>query len=141
MSETLQYCTFYLHDFFFGIEVKNVQEVIRFQEMTPIPLAPDCVEGFINLRGQIVTAVDLRRRLSFPPRDGDKRPMNVIVDSNGEPVSLLVDQIGDVLEVEQSLFELPPDTLQGIAREVIDGVYKLQGQLLLVLNITKTLTF
>lgn len=141
MSETSQYCTFYLHDFFFGIEVKTVQEVIRFQEMTPIPLAPECVEGFINLRGQIVTAVDLRRRLSFPPRDNGKQPMNVIVDSNGEPVSLLVDQIGDVLEVDQSLFELPPDTLQGIAREVIDGVYKLQGQLLLVLNITKTLTF
>jgi purine-binding chemotaxis protein CheW len=141
MSDSSQYCTFYLEDYFFGIGVQLVQEVIRFQEMTPIPLAPEYIEGFINLRGQIVTAVDLRRRLGYPTRDDDKRPMNVIVNSQGEPISLLVDRIGDVLEVDQSLFEPPPDTLKGTTRDVVDGVYKLEGQLLLVLDINRVLKF
>jgi purine-binding chemotaxis protein CheW len=134
MRETQQFATFYLDDLFFGVEVKKVQEVIRFQEMTRVPLAPPVVQGLINLRGQIVTAVDLRRRLSLPPRGADQLPMNVVVRTPDGAVSLLVDEIGDVLEVSADAFEPPPETISGIARELILGVYKLKDALLLVLD-------
>ncbi len=141
MVETRQFCTFVLDDLFFGIEVERVQEVFRYQEMTSVPLAPGVVEGLINLRGQIVTAIDMRRRLQFAPRTDDRRPMNVVVRTEGGAVSLLVDQIGDVLEVDESVFERPPDTVSGVARELILGAYKLSDRLLLVLDTDKTLQF
>jgi purine-binding chemotaxis protein CheW len=129
-----QYCTFYLAGHFFGLDVLQVQEIIRFQEMTRVPLAPPVVRGLINLRGQIVTAIDLRRRLGLSERPADQQPLNVVVRSDDGAVSLLVDEIGDVLEVSESAFERPPDTLLGNARELIRGVYKLQDRLLLILD-------
>ena len=134
MSSAKQYCTFYLDGLFFGVEVQTVQEVIRYQEMTRVPLASRVVSGLINLRGQIVTAIDLRRRLGLPDRPADRQPMNVVVRSEEGIVSLLVDEIGDVQEVEDDLFESPPETLRGEARELIRGSYKLDGRLLLVLD-------
>ena len=134
MADVKQFCTFYLDKLLFGVEVGKVQEVIRYQEMTPVPLAPPVVSGLINLRGQIVTALDLRRRLEFKDRDSDKPPINVVVRTGEEAVSLLVDEIGEVLDVEDDIFEAPPETLQGLARELICGVYKLKGRLLLVLD-------
>ena len=98
MSEQEQCVTFYLDQYLFGVEVTKVQEVIRFQEMAPVPLAPSLVSGLINLRGQIVTAIDLRRRLQLATRPTDQLPMNVVVWSENEAVSLLVDEIGDVLD-------------------------------------------
>ncbi len=143
MSKKSQFCTFFLDEHFFGVEVQKVQEVILYQEMTCVPLAPPAVRGLINLRGQIVTAIDLRCRLGFGERPIDKLFMNVILRLDNNPVSLLVDKIGDVLEVEEETFESPPETLQGLARELIGGVYKLEDRLLLILNIEKTvdLTF
>ncbi len=88
----------------------------------------------INLRGQIVSAIDLRRRLGFPDRPVGQLPMNVVVRTSEGAVSLLVDEIGDVIEVEEEALESPPETLQGFAREVVRGVYKLSGRLLLVLD-------
>lgn len=129
-----QFCTFYLEDLFFGVEVHKVQEVIAYQEMTRVPLASRVVQGLINLRGQIVTAIDLRRRLDMRERDKGCLPMNVVVRTDDGAVSLLVDEIGDVLEVEESCFERPPETLRGVARELIRGVYKLRDRLLLVLD-------
>jgi len=134
MSEKQQLCTFYLDGLFFGVEVQKVQEVIRYQEMTPIPLASHVVQGLINLRGQIVTAVDLRRRLELKERQADKLPMNVVIRTDDGPVSLLVDEIGDVVEVEAEAFERPPETLRGVARELIRGAYKLKDRLLLSLD-------
>lgn len=134
MSEKQQLCTFYLDGLFFGVEVQKVQEVIRYQEMTPIPLASHVVQGLINLRGQIVTAVDLRRRLELKERQADKLPMNVVIRTDDGPVSLLVDEIGDVVEVEADAFERPPETLRGVARELIRGAYKLKDRLLLSLD-------
>ncbi|MBL9210715.1 MAG: chemotaxis protein CheW [Opitutaceae bacterium] len=134
MSETTQYATFYLDGLFLGVEVQQVQEVIRFQPMTPVPLAPAIVQGLINLRGQIVTAIDLRRRLSLPPRTGERRPMNVVVRSEDGAVSLLVDEIGDVVEVHEEDCERPPETLPPSARELITGVCKLRDRLLLILD-------
>lgn len=137
MSAANQFATFYLDELLFGVEVSKVQEVIRYQEMTRVPLASPVVQGLINLRGQIVTALDLRRRINLKDRASDKLPMNVVVRSGEEAVSLLVDEIGDVLEVEDEAFEAPPETLQGVGRELIRGVYKLSDRLLLVLDTEK----
>ena len=135
-----QFCTFYLDKYFFGISVLDVQEIIRFQDMTSVPLSPPVVEGLINLRGQIVTAIDMRRRLELPERDPGSEPTNIIIQADDDSTaSLLVDEIGDVIEVSEDLFERPPETLKGTARELIEGVYKLEGRLLLVLDTVKTL--
>ena len=138
MAETKQFSTFFLDGLFFGVEVLKVQEVIRYQEMTRVPLAPSVVSGLINLRGQIVTAIDLRRRLSLRPRPDGQLPMNVVVRTDDGAVSLLVDEIADVLEVSDDRFERAPETLDGVAREVILGVYKLEERLLLILDTEKT---
>ena len=137
MSPTLQFCTFYLDKVLFGVELRGVQEVIQQVELTDVPLAPAVVGGLINLRGQIVTAIDLRRRLELPERPDDIRPVNVVVRTRDGAVSLLVDEIGDVVEVEQDTFEAPPETLQGKIRMVILGVHKLDRQLMHLLDIER----
>ena len=137
MPADRQYCTFYLDHTFFGVEVEKVQEVVSCQEMTRVPLAPPVVRGLINLRGQIVTALDLRRRLELPERPAGRSPVNVVVRADDVPTSLLVDQIGDVLEVPEEDFERPPETLKGVARELILGAYKLKDRLLLILDTEK----
>ncbi|HYT90044.1 MAG TPA: chemotaxis protein CheW [Gemmataceae bacterium] len=138
MPDVRQYCTFYVNGHYFGLDVLVVQEIIRCQQMTRVPLAPPVVRGLINLRGQIVTAIDLRRRLEFPDRRPDELPVNIVVRTDDGAVSLLVDEIGDVLEVSGQLFERPPETLRGIARELIRGVYKLNDRLLLILDTERT---
>lgn len=139
MSDDRKFCTFTLEGMLFGVEVLKVQEVIRFQEMTRVPLAPFAVRGLINLRGQIVTAIDLRRRLELSERPPDQPPMNVVIRANDEAVSLLVDEIGDVREVDEDAFERPPETLKGVARGLIRGAYKLKDRLLLVLDTEKAM--
>ena len=137
MDDTKQYCSFFVADMFFGVDVREVQEVIRYQEMTRVPLAATEIGGLINLRGQIVTAVDLRRRLRIAEREAGRLPMNVVVRNGDCAISLLVDEIGDVLQPEQSAFERPPETLDGVTRELIQGVYKLKDRLLLILDTEK----
>ncbi len=132
-------CTFYLDGMLFGIDVDAVQEVLRFQAMTPVPLAPPVVAGLINLRGQIVTALDLRRRLELPERPPELLPANVVLRSSAVGASLLVDAISEVVEVDDETFEPPPETTRGVARELILGAYKLPSQLLLLLDLKKTL--
>ena len=129
-----QFCTFHLDDHLFGVDVLDVQEVIRYQAMTYVPLAPQVVEGLINLRGQIVTAVDLRARLELPSRPEGQLPMNVVVHTEDGPVSFLVDKIGDVLDVSEADYEPVPDTLHGVSAELLESVYKLPHGLLLVLD-------
>lgn len=137
---TRQYCTFYLNDQCFGLDVLRVQEVVRHQAMTRVPLAHPMVRGLINLRGQIVTAIDLRRRLNLPDRPADMEPVNVVVETADGAVSLMVDDVGDVLEVDESQFEPSPETLQGCARELIRGAFKLADRLLLVLDLDPAVT-
>ena len=141
MAKTKQFCTFFLNGLFFGVEVLKVQEVIRYQEMTRVPLAPGMIQGLINLRGQIVTAIDLRHRLELPARDAEQLPMNVVIRSDDGAVSLLVDEIGDVVEIQEDTYERPPETLKGLSRELIQGVYKLKERLLLILDTEKTVSF
>lgn len=136
MESAQQLCTFLLEGNLFGVPVPQVQEVIRFQQMTHVPLAPEVIQGMINLRGQIVIAIDLRCRLSLPNRT--EPPMNVVVRTvEGGAVSLLVDEIGDVIEVDPSSFEEPPETVSEAVRGMILGVHKLEGKLLHVLDTEK----
>lgn len=137
MANQRQFCTFFLGAHYFGIDVLKVQEIIRYQAMTRVPLAPPVVRGLINLRGQIVTAIDLRRRLELADRTDDSLPVNVVIHTDDGAVSLLVDEIGDVLQVEETAFERPPETLRGTARELIRGAYKLENRLLLILDTEK----
>ncbi len=135
-----QLCTFFLDDQMFGLDVLRVQEINRIPQLTPVPLAPPAVRGLINLRGQIVTAIDLRERLGFPPLDPATRypafhPVNIIIPSDDGPVSFLVDEVGDVIDVDDRDFEPPPATLDPAAKAYTRGVYKLPDRLLLVLEI------
>ncbi len=134
MAANTQYCTFVVDGLYFGIDVLRVQEVIRSLGMTRVPLAPPAVEGLINLRGQLVTAIDLRTSLGLTPRPVGQEPMNVVIRTDDGAISLLVDEIGDVIETDESTFERPPQTLSLAARALVKGVYKLPGRLMLVLD-------
>jgi purine-binding chemotaxis protein CheW len=138
-TTTRQLCTFYVDGRFFGVDVTRVQEVIRDLQMTRVPLATRVIRGLINLRGQIVTAIDMRARLGLEAAGADAAPpMNVVVRTEDGAVSLLVDEIGDVVEVDDGSFERLPETLDATSRELIGGVYKLKGKLLLVLDADRT---
>jgi len=134
MATGKQFLTFFVDSLFFGLEVEQVQEVLRYQEMTRVPLAPAVVRGLINLRGQIVTAIDLRRRLELNEPERQHLPMNVVVRTEDGRVSLLVDEIGDVVEVEDGTFERPPATLNRNTSAFIRGVHKLSNGLMHVLD-------
>ena len=133
------YATFFVGDLFFGIDVLQVQEVLLYQPLTMVPLSPPVIEGLINLRGQIVTAVDMRRRLNLHNRSGDQTPMNIVVRTGEGAVSLLVDEIGDVVEVSPDTFERAPENVDAAARDLLLGVYKLKDRLLLILDIERTI--
>lgn len=141
MSSSQQFCTFFLDGQCFGTPVGMVQEVIQLQPTTRVPLAPDVIVGLMNLRGQIVTVLDLGRRLELPERAECQLPVNVVLHIQDSAVSLLVDEIGDVVEVQEDTFESPPVTLQGFNRDMLRGVYKLPGRLLLVLDLERVLDF
>jgi purine-binding chemotaxis protein CheW len=137
MPATSQLATFWLDGDLYGVEVEHVQEVLRSQSITRVPLAPPAVAGLINLRGQVVTAIELRERLGRTPRPEGQEAVVIVVRLHGEAVSLLVDSIADVVDVNVRDFEAPPDTLDGAARELIRGAYKLSGQLLLALDVNR----
>jgi len=129
-----QLSTFHVGKYLFGVDVSLVQEVVRLQQITPVPLASPEIAGLINLRGEVLTAIDLRARLGLPPSDGTREPVNVVVRVDDEPVSLLVDEIGGVLEVSQVPFEQTPSTVDERVRDLLLGAYTLPDRLLLALN-------
>lgn len=129
-----QLCAFLLNGIHLGVDVRYVQEVLRFQRTTPVPLAPRCVSGLINLRGNIVTSIDLRARLGFPVRMSPHDQVNVVVRYDGNTVALLVDDIGDIVAVDAKAFEPVPPTLDPRIKSVVRGVYKQQTELLLLLD-------
>lgn len=133
-SSTLQYATFYVGDMFMGIELSRVQELMRYQEMAPVPLATFAIEGLINLRGQIVTALDIRRLFSLEPMKNEAHPMNIIIHSEDGAVSLLVDEICDVLNVPSKAWTGLPENLPAEQRHLLQGVYQLESCLLMVLD-------
>lgn len=136
---TRQYSTFRINDLLLGIEVVKVQEVIRYQEMTVVPLAPSVIEGLINLRGQIVIAIDTRRSLGLPRADKEALPMNVVIQSEDGAVSLLVDDIGDVIDVPLEAYAPVPDNMPQEQRDLIECVYDLKEGLMLVLDTARVL--
>ena len=133
-----QYCTFLLDGHLFGVDVASVQEVLKQQDLTPVPRAPREVAGLINLRGQIVTTLDLRTRLGLPERPAGSDSVSVVVRAaDGSPVSLVVDRIGDVLHVDATSLEAPPDTVPADVRALVTGICKLENRLMLRLDTEK----
>ena len=131
---TVRLCTFAVDHLCIGVEVGRVQEVVRRQATTPVPLAPEAIEGVLNLRGQIVTAIDVRHRLGLPcPPDGSA-PMNAVIRLDDEVVSLLVDEAGEVVEPSPESYEPVPSTASPQIRAMCTGTFKLEGSLLLVLD-------
>lgn len=125
----------------FGIPVLQVQDVLGPQRITRIPLAPPEVAGSLNLRGHVVTAIDLRTRLGLPPLSETSKGMSVVVDHGGELYSILVDGVGEVLKLSASAAQRNPPTLDPIWRDVSGGVYRLEKTLLIVLNVARVLEF
>ena len=134
-----QLSTFVVGKYLFGVDVSLVQEVVRLQSITPVPLAAPEIAGLINLRGEVLTAIDLRVRLGMGRSSTDRDPVNVVVRVDDEPVSLLVDEIGGVLEVSQVPFEQTPSTVDERVREMLLGAYTLPDRLLLALNAQRVL--
>jgi purine-binding chemotaxis protein CheW len=134
MSETRQFCSFYLDQLLFGIESQKIQEIVVYRELRPVPLAPPAVRGLMNLRGQVVVAFELRRQLELPERPPNMTPVCLMVRADQGTVCLLADEVGNVLEVQEETFEPAPETLSPRLRTVILGVHKLEGQLMHVLD-------
>ncbi len=124
----------------FGVPVLSVHDILSPHALTSVPLAPPEVAGALNLRGRIVTAIDLRVRLAMTPANRETS-MGIVVEHRGEPYSLLIDEVGEVLSVDAEAFEHNPPTLDSCWREVASGVYRLEGRLLVVLDVDRLLEF
>lgn len=140
MANIEHMCTFDVDSLFIGIEVSRIQEILRAQPVTPVPLTASAIRGLMSLRGQIVPVMDLRERLGVPPADPAQEQFNVLIRTSDGPVSLLVDRVGDVLEIDSNAFEPAPDTLNAAYRSLIRGAYKLEKRLLLALDPTHAVT-
>ena len=140
-SEHRDYVTMSIGGQLFGIPVLKVQDVLGSQTITRVPLAPVEVAGSLNLRGRIVTAVDVRLRLGLPKRESEKTPMSVVVEHESELYSLLVDSVGEVLSLESRDYQRNPPTLNPRLREFSDGIYRLNDSLLVVLSVSSLLNF
>jgi purine-binding chemotaxis protein CheW len=137
MAANKKYASFYLNGICFGVPIENVQEVLEFQEITPIPLSPPVLPGIINLRGQILTTIDLKARLELTGAEEQTDTMMIVVRTSEGPMNLIVDKIGSVLDVDSERFEKPTETLKPGVRAVTSHVCKLDGYLLLVLDTEK----
>jgi purine-binding chemotaxis protein CheW len=135
-----EFVSFFVAGQLLGISVSKVQEILPPQNITRVPRAATAVQGLLNLRGQIVTAIDLRERLGFPPRETAGEYMNIIICDEGELFSLLVDSVGDVIGVAQDRFSVPPPNLDACWKQCCEGVYQLQRGLLIVLGVPALLT-
>jgi purine-binding chemotaxis protein CheW len=133
-SETQEFCTFFINNRLYGIDVMEVQEVNKKLIITPVPLTPNYVYGLINLRGQISTAISLRELFGMPPKDSEDS-MSVVCAKDGILISLIVDEIGDVCAARNEDFEPIPDTIKPEQRQYLSGVYKQENSLLSVLNV------
>lgn len=142
MTETSrEFVTVRLDGQLLGIPVLLVHDVLRSQQITRVPRAPGYVAGILNLRGRIVTAIDLRARLGLPPRADGAPTMNIVVEHKGDPYSFVIDTVGDVLRLEQTQMERNPVTLDQRWRSVSDGIYRLENELLVVVDVRQLLDF
>lgn len=135
------YVTFTIAGQLFGIPVLQVQDVLAGGDITRIPLAPQEIAGALNLRGRIVTALDVRLRLGLPPRDASGENMSIVVDHDGELYSLMVDEVGEVLSLDANGFGRNPPTLDPKFREFSEGIYRLEDKLMVVLDVERLLDY
>lgn len=138
-NKTVELATFYVGDSLCGMDILKVQEINKLLEMTEVPLAPDYVKGILNLRGQIVTVIDLGSKLELTDTNTDGDTRNIIVNSNGEYIGLLVDKIGDVERTEEENIEPPPANIGGIQGRYFEGVFKKENSLIGILNVEEIL--
>jgi purine-binding chemotaxis protein CheW len=136
----VELATFYIGDALCGMNILKVQEINKLMKMTKVPQAPDYVLGILNLRGQIVTIIDLGKKLGLGETDISLDPRNIIVNSSGSYVGLLVRKIGDVVEADMKKLEASPANMRGIQGEYFTGVYKTQSNLIGILDIDKVLS-
>lgn len=140
INDTKDYLTIIIAGQRFGIPILQVQDVLKDQKVTRIPLAPPEVAGSLNLRGRIVTAIDVRKKLGV---SNDSRPaesaMSVVVEHNHELYSLIIDDVGDVMTLENTLFEKNPGTLDPGWKDISVGIFQLKGELLVVMDVPKLL--
>ncbi len=136
-----EFVTFTIADQLFGIPVLQIQDVLSSYHITPIPLAPPEITGSLNLRGRVVTAIDVRLRLGLPPRSSDSESMSIVAESEGELYSLMVDSVGEVLALPRSAFERNLPTLDAKFRAFSEGIYRLEDQLLVVLDVNRLLDY
>ena len=140
-GQTEEFVTFTIAGQLFGIPVLQIQDVLRSYKITCIPLAPPEITGSLNLRGRVVTAIDLRLRLGLPPRPTGADSMSIVAENTGELYSLMVDSVGEVLALSQSAYERNPPTLDAKFRAFSDGIYRLDDQLLVVLDVNRMLDY
>ncbi len=133
----IQYCTFYLDKSFFGVEAHKVQEVARMQNLTTIPLMPDYVKGLINLRGEVVMSIDMSKKLNPVAADKTDYVNLVLRDQNASSISLMVDHVGDVIELSSFGMEEVPENIEASTRKVVKGMYKLSQKFMLVLDVDR----
>lgn len=133
------YLTIHLHDQIFGIPVLQIQDVLGNMQVTRVPLAPAEVSGALNLRGRIVTAINVRKSLGLPEYDGEREPLSVVVELEGELYSLIIDRVGDVISIKEREIESNPPTLDTIWRDISTGIYKADNRLMLILDVPKLL--
>lgn len=139
-DEIIEYVTVLIDEQLFGLPISRVQDVFSPDRLTRVPLAPPEVAGVLNLRGRIVTAVDMRVRLGLPPRDTGRPPMAVGIDHQGEAYGLLIDQVGEVMKLPVSGREANPANLDPRWAKISDGVHRLDGQLLVILGVEEVLS-
>lgn len=135
------YISFYVAGQLLGIPIEKVQEVLVVQNICHVPLASKSIAGLINLRGQIVTSIDLRERLNLPKREENGDVMNIVVHDGDELFSLMADSVGDVLEVRRDSYEASPPTLDPCWRKCCEGVHRLKKGLMVIIGVSLLLDF
>ena len=138
-NKTVELATFYVGGSLCGMDILKVQEINKLLEMTVVPLAPDYVKGILNLRGQIVTVIDLGNKLKFSDTETNGESRNIIVNSDGEYIGLIVDKIGDVERTDEDNIEPPPANIGGIQGRYFEGVFKKENSLIGILNVEEIL--
>lgn len=139
-NEILQLVSFKLGKEEFGVDILKVQEINRMMKITEMPNAPEFVEGIVNLRGRIIPIVDLKKRLDLPPKEHDNSTRIIVVDLAGKTVGFIVDEVSEVLRIESSITEPPPEMAAGINSEYITSVAKLEDRLLILLDLNKVIS-
>lgn len=134
-----EFATFCVGDLFLGIGIGAIQEIGRYVEPTVVPHAPECVRGVVNLRGDVVTVIDLRTVLELGRCEATKQTRNIIVNAGGERIGLMADRVADVVKVNPDDLEPPPANVGGADGRYFAGVHKLEKELLVILDLNEVL--